>query len=251
MKKTNGKRRGRDEPMGHGVFAIGLHDGPGARRGVQLRNLPGIERMLGRNLLIAFIRAFNAAERITAFAHLLSLNSEHVDPKSLASGRNWRLLSFLVFGTLYEGLDALRGLRQAGIVRHIPVDCAAWLRLDEMRVRWARNPFLKTARHKFAHHLGDSDDISNGLDAFATGRRVDLFLSEGKGRAADSVFPIGTEILFAGLALDTAATEDDMRAAVVDQRVFSRGVQMLFCQALRTHGVKFSDRNTDPADRDV
>jgi hypothetical protein len=200
--------------------------------------------------MIAFIRSFNAAERITALVHLYNLNGEHVVEGRLARTRNGRLLTLLILSTLYEALDALRGLRQGGVERLFGGPCVAWQRLEEIRLRWAKDPTLGTIRNKLGHHLGDVPDIERGLGAYAKGRRLVLFQTEGDGAVADSAFPIALDVLSRGLALDWSKVSASIEAAIRDQRVFAHGVQMVFCAALQRHGVRFSEDGAtlDPAD---
>ena len=243
-------KRARDVPMGHGVFATGLTRDGGARRGIELRNLVWLENVLGRPLLIAFIRSFNAAERITALVHLYNLNGEHVAEGRLARARNGRLLTLLILSTLYEALDTVRGLRQGGVERLVGTSCVAWQRLEEIRVRWAKDPTLGIVRNKLGHHLGDVPDIERGLGAFAQGRRLVLFQTEGTGAVADSAFPIALDVLCRGLALDWTKVSASIEAGIRDQRVFAHGVQMVFSAALQRHGVRFSEDGAtlDPAE---
>lgn len=252
--RSNAKRKPReprDVALGHGVFATGLgRDGKG-RRGVELRNLPWIEQTLGRDLLIAFIRCFNAAERITSLVHLHNLNDTHVAEGRIARARNGRLLAVLILSTLYEGLDALRGLRKGGIEGIVGASCVAWKRLEEIRVRWAKDPSLGVVRNKLGHHLGDVADIERGLRTFVKGRRLVLFRTEGDGAVADSVFPIALDVLTRALELDWDKLPGSMGTAIKDQRVFAHGVQMVFCAALQANGVSFSEDGAtlDPVDR--
>jgi hypothetical protein len=240
------RRRVKALALGRGVFAM-FRDGRPYK--IELRDIPQIERVVGRPMLIALVQALNAADRLGAFAHLYALNEAHVPSPSLAHRRNTNLIAFLVLGTLYEALDAVRRLRAAGVAAVVGTSCVSWRLLEEIRLRWAKDPTLKIVRHAFAHHLGDPRDIARGLDQYRTGRRVSLFETDGEGKIADSIHPIGLDILMRGVALEVQAFDVSLGHAIRDQRVYARAVQVLFGDIMRVHGVRFLEERLDPLDR--
>lgn len=222
--------------LGCGVFAIYRKGFETARR-LEVRSLPRLRALLGDMVLVGFVRALNATERLDGFLQLMRLNREHKKVSALAADRNHRLLVFLAFGTLYEAMHALDVLHGAGIKSLVGRDSEAWANLDAMRKRWDRNPMLGVFRHKFAHHLGDNADVLRGLDGLGN-RRLVMFATDGEGNTGDSTFPFAFEAALRGCVPDSAKFVAALEPAVDDQAAFRHSIQVLFASALEAVGVR-------------
>ncbi len=239
-KPTKADRRAREKlkALGHGVFVL-YRDGKPTQ--IELREVPALRRQIGSELMVGFVMAFNAAERLDAITHLVTLN-DAAHAGRLAHNRNHRFLVAQTFGTLYEAMQALLLLHQSGIAKRLG-RYPPWIEFDAMRRRWARNHLLKDMRHQFAHHLAN-EEITAGLKRIAPGERTVLFKSEEVGGVQHSEYPIVLQALLAGARLQAEEFNPFVPAAIEDALKFGRLTQQCFIAVLRLEGVKFAD---DPA----
>jgi hypothetical protein len=246
MRQTKRVQRGRMKTvsLGHGVFAA-FKDGKPQR--LDLRQVPKLRAMLGNSgeaLLIGFVQAFNAAERLDALFHIFALNSDHTKRGSIARQRNLRLIAVLQYAQLYEALEAIRTISGAGIGAIVGKTFAPWRKLVEMLGRWEKAPLLKLVRNKLGFHVGDRDIIRAGLSRVAAGKTITVFDTEGDSRF-DSSFPLALEVLLLGAGVEAEAFNNFMDLANIDCFAFGRRVQATFCEALRVLGVRIPPHVAD------
>jgi hypothetical protein len=239
--KTEQRRRIKRVALGHGVFAVYKDKRP---KSVELHTPQVTRRMLGDKLMIGFVRAFNAAERMDAIVDLYLLSTKLAPRITLRRGRNERFLIFLMHALLYEALDAVRALN--GAIREDLGDFEPWLRLRKMVKRWEGDAILKAFRHQLGHHLGDDDLIVRGLDRLESGAHIVVFDTEGQGVRGDSAYPLALDVLLRGLGIDAADFRKFVDDAQDDLSLFGECVQTVFCEVLRQKGVRFGSPEEVP-----
>ncbi len=222
-------------PLGENFYAL-FRDGVLWK--LETRDVPRLRKMVGDRLLVAFVRAFNAADRFETFMHMLMLNNDHLEQGSVPHARNQRTLSFLMHGTLYEAVDALNSLSVNGIKGVVGTDNRPWQRLDTMRKYWASRPLLPKVRHSLAHHLGDREDIEAGMDTFNVFDALSICENDGTGKRLENAYPIAITLLLAGLGCSMEDFRAFVERAFDDHNSFGEDVTLLFCDVLRLKGVR-------------
>jgi hypothetical protein len=242
MKKESTKARRRREmklqPFGRGIFAVLRKQRP---LRLETRDLPMLRQMLGDNLLVGFVQGFNAAERIDSYMHLLEMNWEVAKKDSVAQVRNLRTIVFAMFGMLYEAMDAIESLHRAGMNGMVEQSFLPWKRLQEMRVRWEKDPMLKRMRHGLGHHLGDDEEIRAGLSRIKPGKRIAVFETDGGSMRMDSAYPIALEVLMRGMNIEDKDFSAFASRAREDQSDLGLCLQTLFAELLRRKSVRFGE----------
>lgn len=227
---------------------------------IEARDIPKVRAALGDTLLIGFVQAFDAADRLASLTDLREMNlasaKTYRTPKSPQYNRNrWYLLA-LIFGTLYEVKKALDLINGKGVGGKLGAH-ESWLRLDAMRKRLNREPIVKDFRLNLAAHLGDEETIKKGLDSYEDkGSYKDrgeatLYEAEDPGSLANSSFPLARDIVFAGLAIE----EEDFTACLdrvaLDMGRFPQDLQVVFADCIQAHGIDFkmarAIKNSDPS----
>jgi hypothetical protein len=239
--KAKRRRRVKEVPLGHGVFAR-FKDGKPWR--LELRQVPKVRALLGDKMMAGFVQAFHAAERHDVLWHFwhLSMNASDSSKHSTARKRDVNVLVLLMYSTLYEALTALRTLNGGGVRRILGKDHAAWNQLSALIGKWEKSDLLKLFRNQLGHHFGDFPFITRGLDKFAPGEPIVVFDTEPHAKGVAHSYPIAQEVLLRGAATE----QQDYTAFAVEARSdlmsFGLLMQIVFCDVLRVHGVKLASQ---------
>ena len=157
------------------VVLRGKKDGPWR---FDLDNPREIEKVLGRNLLLAFMKCFVGVDRLASLRSLYVLNHERKEGRDSHVGQREKwLLLLLIVGTLHELGEALQKL-EAALKRSGKRDVPSWTKLTRIRRQWNQDPVVRAVRNQLAHHLGDDEVYRRGLDAVAGQPTLQLYLCD-------------------------------------------------------------------------
>lgn len=164
---------------------------------IEIHNPHAVAKQLGGNVLAAFYKCFNGADRLRALQHVMDLihHAERIEDahndQSAGYTRDRTVVGFLLAGAVRETAIALNELHGTRITRDQSMQ-ESWGPLNAIRLLFEEE-YARNIRNNFAMHLGEQqhyvDGIASGKDQVAL-----LFMNSGKEHGG--VFPEAWNALF-------------------------------------------------------
>ena len=216
--------------------AVMLTGDPIAKWKIELRNFPELEKALGRDVLNAFCRCFVHADRLTSMTSGTYASEHHHGRESTAYQRDHMSMFWFTIGTLRELALAIRAARAALAKRGwFEPKSEHWATLRQLEERWENDEFFRKIRNVAAFHV-DEAVIDRGLNELTKDCVVDL--AEGQGpKNIDSVFSLGTLVLFHGLEMNLDDYGALVQVVTSDHVVAAKAIQNAFVHAAEAAGM--------------
>ena len=203
---------------------------------VDLRDFPGIEKALGREVVNAFCRCFIHTDRLTSMISCIHASAQQHGRDSTAHGRDHLSMVWFTIGTLRELAVALRATRAALAKRRwLEPESAHWVTLRKLEDRWESDEYYRTIRNVAAFHV-NPEIIDEGLSQLVKERVVELARGEGE-KNIDSTLSLGDLTLLTGLDLSSDRFRALISTVSADHIAASNGVQIAFYDAADAAGV--------------
>lgn len=202
---------------------------------LEVKDLPWLREEMGERVLVAFLRCFVWADRITSIWHFHHWNTTNLPETSVAFARNLQTLVWQTAGALREAALAINGLNKAGI-KGILTNPVHWDELRAMAKRWDTTKRLVDIRNKVGFHV-DPATIAAGVEEAS---RMDQRLIVTAGDSIKGITVsrrLGLELLLSGTGMTLSEFDDLMKTIVDDSNRFGDLVELVFWDTLASLGI--------------
>ena len=205
------------------------------RMTIDTRDFDALRRLLGDDLLCAFLRLFVWTDRAASLLHLGYWGLKNLPEGSAALGRDFQTIVWFASGLLFEAADAIEEMQKAGITHHLRTT-EHWDKLQAMASRWTRNKFLRRARNNLGFHATTKEMKAGIAILAARGERLTIIEADDT-TLARSTFRIGLEALLAGIGATMTQFDEMLTSIKDDWASFSTLVHYVFLGTLQYHDV--------------
>jgi hypothetical protein len=175
----------------------------GKAQEICVHNPRAVGEMVGVNVLAAFYKCFNGADRVRALEHVMDLvhHAERIedahDDEAAGYTRDRLVVGFMLAGAMREVAIALNELHGTRLTRDVSLR-EVWAPLDAIR-RQFEEAFARNIRNNFSMHLGEQQHY---IDGIMSGKHEKVMLFETSGKPHGGVFREPWDALLRGHGIE-------------------------------------------------